>query len=111
MKLSFLTSLRFRVAAAFLLVATIPLGIVSFFAVETAERLVVSIVTNQLENVASDKQELVRRWMAERKADLAVIASLMGHRSPNETGVYLHVLPGKREAAVNLLSAEEGEEP
>mgnify|MGYP001027512600 CR=1 FL=1 len=36
--------------------------------------------------------------------DLAVIASLMGHRSPAETGVYLHVLPGKREAAVDALA-------
>jgi integrase/recombinase XerD len=43
--------------------------------------------------------------------NLAVIASLMGHRSPNETGVYLHVLPGKKEAAVQALSAEEGGEP
>ena len=43
--------------------------------------------------------------------DLAVIASLMGHRSPNETGVYLHVLPGKREAAVDSLAGEEGDEP
>lgn len=49
--------------------------------------------------------------------DLAVIASLMGHRTPNETGVYLHVLPGKREAAVESLVEEpdgmgtEGGEP
>jgi len=43
--------------------------------------------------------------------DLAVIASLMGHRSPNETGVYLHVLPGKREAAVDALANRKGEEP
>jgi integrase/recombinase XerD len=43
--------------------------------------------------------------------DLAIIASLMGHRSPNETGVYLHVLPGKQKAAVDSLAAEEGEEP
>jgi integrase/recombinase XerD len=42
--------------------------------------------------------------------DLAVIASLMGHRSPNEAGVYLHVLPGKKEAAVESLTSEEGEE-
>jgi integrase/recombinase XerD len=35
--------------------------------------------------------------------DIAIIASLMGHRSPNETGVYLHVLPGKKEAAVQSL--------
>lgn len=41
--------------------------------------------------------------------DLAVIASLMGHRSPAETGVYLHVLPGKpRQAVTSLLREQEG---
>ena len=35
--------------------------------------------------------------------DLALIASLMGHRSPSETGVYLHSLPGRKETAVNRL--------
>jgi integrase/recombinase XerD len=39
--------------------------------------------------------------------DLAVISSLMGHRSPSETGVYLHVLKDKREA-VNRLPMEGG---
>jgi site-specific recombinase XerD len=35
--------------------------------------------------------------------DLPVIASLMGHRSPAETGVYLHVLEGQpREAVIRL---------
>jgi site-specific recombinase XerD len=34
---------------------------------------------------------------------LPTIASLMGHRSPQETGVYLHVLKGRLEAAVNNL--------
>jgi integrase/recombinase XerC len=44
--------------------------------------------------------------------DLAVIASLMGHRSPAETGVYLHVLPGKSQTAVqSLLKDEEEEQP
>jgi integrase/recombinase XerD len=41
--------------------------------------------------------------LMDRGVDLAIIASLMGHRTPNETGVYLHVLPGKREAAVRML--------
>lgn len=41
--------------------------------------------------------------LMDRGVDLAVIASLMGHRSPQETGVYLHVLPGKTEAAVRTL--------
>ena len=41
--------------------------------------------------------------LMDRGVDLAIIASLMGHRSPAETGVYLHVLPGRPEAAVRKL--------
>lgn len=41
--------------------------------------------------------------LMDRGVDLAIIASLMGHRSPQETGVYLHVLPGRTEAAVRTL--------
>ena len=40
--------------------------------------------------------------------DIAVIASLLGHRTPGETGAYLHVLPGKpRQAVQSLLSKQE----
>jgi site-specific recombinase XerD len=42
--------------------------------------------------------------------DLAVIASLMGHRSPAESGVYLHVLPGKPQAAVATLLRHDEED-
>jgi len=41
--------------------------------------------------------------LMDRGVDLAIIASLMGHRSPQETGVYLHVLPGRSQAAVRTL--------
>jgi integrase/recombinase XerD len=41
--------------------------------------------------------------LMDRGVDLAIIASLMGHRSPQETGVYLHVLPHRAEAAVSKL--------
>lgn len=41
--------------------------------------------------------------LMDRGVDLAVIASLMGHRSPNESGVYLHVLPARTRAAVASL--------
>lgn len=47
--------------------------------------------------------------LMDRGVDLAIIASLMGHRSPQETGVYLHVLPQRPEAAVRQLRI--GEEP
>jgi integrase/recombinase XerD len=42
--------------------------------------------------------------LMDRGVDLAVISSLMGHRSPQETGVYLHVLPHRREAAIAQLT-------
>lgn len=45
--------------------------------------------------------------LMDRGVDLAVIASLMGHRSPHETGVYLHVLPQRPEAAVRVLQLGE----
>lgn len=41
--------------------------------------------------------------LMDRGVDLAIIASLMGHRSPQETGVYLHALPGRTQAAVRTL--------
>ena len=41
--------------------------------------------------------------LMDRGVDLGIIASLMGHRSPQETGVYLHVLPSRKERAVTLL--------
>jgi len=46
--------------------------------------------------------------LMDRGVDLGVIASLMGHRSARETGVYLHRLPGRAEAAVQLLSRTNG---
>jgi len=49
--------------------------------------------------------------LMDRGVDLAVIASLMGHRSAHETGVYLHRLPGRAEAAVQRLSRTSGPEP
>jgi site-specific recombinase XerD len=49
--------------------------------------------------------------LMDRGVDLAVIASLMGHRSPEETGVYLHTLPGRKEAAVRCLSQQPGGAP
>ncbi len=49
--------------------------------------------------------------LMERGVDLAVIASLMGHRSAQETGVYLHRLPGRAAAAVKLLNRNPKSQP
>lgn len=45
--------------------------------------------------------------LMDRNVDVGVISMLMGHRSPHETGVYLHVLPGRKEQAVDLLPVKE----
>jgi integrase/recombinase XerD len=49
--------------------------------------------------------------LMDRGIDVAVIASLMGHRSATETGVYLHRVPGRAEAAVQLLTAKSDSKP
>jgi integrase/recombinase XerD len=45
--------------------------------------------------------------LMDRGVDLAIIASLMGHRSPAETGVYLHVLEVPPRSAVAKLNGRE----
>jgi site-specific recombinase XerD len=42
-----------------------------------------------------------------RGVDVGVISVLMGHRSPHETSVYLHILPGQKEQAVAKLTVGE----
>lgn len=93
-KLHFLNSLQTKLALAFLLIALAPLSIVSLFAVRTADRTVETVVTSQLENVAADKQELLKRWLAERRADLEVVAGSHAVRSadPAIAGPYLNLL-------------------
>jgi integrase/recombinase XerD len=49
--------------------------------------------------------------LMDRGVDLAVIARLMGHRSPAETGVYLHVLKDRPRGAVNRLDFAGGDVP
>jgi len=43
--------------------------------------------------------------LMDRGVDISIISSLMGHRSPRETGVYLHVLGNKPREAVDRLKA------
>lgn len=46
--------------------------------------------------------------MMERGVKVEYISSLMGHRSIHETGVYLHVLKGRKESAIEQMSFLEG---
>jgi signal transduction histidine kinase len=62
--------------------------------VRTADRLIESIVTNQLENVAAEKQQLLQRWVAERRADIEVVAAsaVIKSTDPARIGPYLEVV-------------------
>ncbi len=94
MKLALFKGLRLRVALVILFVSAIPLGIMGLFAVRTADRVIAGIVTSQLENVAADKQELLQRWMAERLADVGVIAgaSIVRRMEAREIAPYLELV-------------------
>ncbi len=46
--------------------------------------------------------------LMDQGVDLAIISSLMGHRSPAETGVYLHVLQPQPKDAVDRLDRRNG---
>lgn len=45
--------------------------------------------------------------LMDRGVDIAIISKLMGHSSPTESGVYLHMLPGRQQEAVDCLGEEE----
>lgn len=94
MKLTFFSNLQFRVALILLVVSLAPLAIVSVFAVRTAEQAIQDIATNQLENLAEEKQELLERWITERKADLEVAAGSASLKSmdPARIGPYLKLV-------------------
>jgi integrase/recombinase XerD len=49
--------------------------------------------------------------LMDQGVDVAVIARLMGHRSPRETGVYLHALQGRTQDAVARLNFRTESQP
>jgi two-component system NtrC family sensor kinase len=92
-----LNNLQVRVTLVFLLVSLIPLTVVSIFSLQTAEKVITTIVTSELENVAAEKQELLERWIAERKADLAVVAGSPSVQAmdTSQMGSYLELVQGQ----------------
>jgi len=93
-RFKFLSNLQVKVTLAFLLVSLIPLGTASIFSVRTANEVVESIVQNQLENVAAEKQALVERWITERKADLEVLAgsAIVKKMDPADVASYFELV-------------------
>ena len=94
MSLKFIHSLQFKLALGILLVSLVPLAVVGVFSARTADQLIEGIVSNQLENVASDKQQMLQRWVGERRADLEVVAAspLVETMDPSSIAPYLKVV-------------------
>jgi integrase/recombinase XerD len=49
--------------------------------------------------------------LMEQGVDLGVLSVLLGHRSPRETGVYLHAFPQQRRDATKRLPKRKGDRP
>jgi two-component system, NtrC family, sensor kinase len=107
MRLGFINSLQFKLAIVFLLASVVPLSIVGLHSVRTADGLIESIVINQLENVASEKQQLLQRWIAERKADLEVVAAsaIVKSMDPAQIAPYLKLVQDQYEVYRRFLVA------
>ena len=97
MRARFFNNLQLKVTVVLLLVCLVPLGTVSVFSVRTADSVIQSIVQNQLENVASEKQALLERWIVERKADVEVLAGSGAVRKmdPAEVAPYFKLVRGQ----------------
>jgi two-component system, NtrC family, sensor kinase len=95
----FLTNLQVKVMLLFVAIALAPLGIMGAFALKTAEELILSMVKNQIQQVALDKAALLERWISERKADLEVVAgsSIMRSLDHSLIAPYLELVRDKYE--------------
>jgi two-component system, NtrC family, sensor kinase len=97
-KIPFLVNnLQIKVGILFLLVALIPLGIVGAFSIKTAEDIITNMVSNELENVATDKAALLERWLSERRVDLQVVAgsSILKQMDAEQITPYLKLVQEK----------------
>jgi two-component system NtrC family sensor kinase len=104
---SWWTRLRFRVALAFVVLSTAPLVVVGTFAVQTADDVVAGIAANQLENMAAEKQDLLERWLAERKADVGMLAGspVLRDGTPQRIAEFLQLVQRQYGVYDRLLAA------
>ena len=67
-------TLRAKVMIIFLVLTLVPVLIIGYFSIYFSEQLIISMVVRQLENVAEDKAALLEGWLAERVADVSMVA-------------------------------------
>ncbi len=93
-KPALLNNLQGKLMLLFSLFALVPLSALGAFSVHTAKELILNIVTNEVNHVARDKVELLKRWLSERKADIAVVAgsSILSSADPSDVSAYLELV-------------------
>lgn len=87
-------SLQVKLTLIFFVFALIPLSAVGFLAIKSAEETVFTMATNQMEQIAEDKASLLEKWIAERKADVQVVAhsSILKSLDSRQIAPYLEVV-------------------
>lgn len=97
--------LQLKVVLLFVLVALVPLSIMGVLAMVTAEELIRTRVTNEIEHVAADKAALLERWISERKADLEVVAgsSVLSSLDPAQIAPYLELVRNRYRVYRNII--------
>ena len=87
-------TLQIRVTLLFLLMSLVPLGLISLLSLRIAQEIIISQVSNQLDNLAKDKVNLLNRWLSERDSDLRVMAESSQVQNLDPIGIdqYLEIV-------------------
>lgn len=96
-KLLLFDNMQVKLMLLFFAFTLAPLCTVGFLSIRSAEELVLSMVTNQIEQLVTDKAVLLERWISERKADLEVIAgsSILKSMDSRQITPYLELVRDK----------------
>lgn len=105
-----INSMQVKLMLLFLVFSLVPLCTVGVLSVQTAEQLILSMATNQIEHVVADKAALLERWISERKADLEVIAgsSILKSMDCEQIQPYLDLVRNKYKVygAISVASTD-----
>mgnify|MGYP006420252917 CR=1 FL=1 len=94
----------------------------AMFLTETKRRPIRQVIVGSVVRAAAARAKIERNvtpktlrhsfatHLMDRGVDIAIISRLMGHSSPTESGVYLHVLPGRQRETVELLDDDPPEQ-
>lgn len=95
--ISAFNNMQFKLMLLIFVFTLVPLCGLGLFSVRMAERLILSMATNQVEHVLADKAVLLERWISERKSDLEVIAgsSILRSMDPERIAPFIELATGK----------------